>query len=166
MGMRRETHTDAVADAQETELKLEGISLTAAPKIDGIVIGTLEAFGPAGEPLVYYPGTEGQLPALATVALSAGDLGRRVALMFQGGAPDKPVVLGCIQEPNRALAEAARVEVDGRKLVLEGRDEVELRCGKASIKLTRAGKIIIKGAHLVSRSSGANKIKGATVNIN
>jgi hypothetical protein len=44
--------------------------------------------------------------------------------------------------------------------------EIVLRCGDASITLTRAGKVIIKGRYVVSRSTGYNKIKGATVDIN
>ena len=40
------------------------------------------------------------------------------------------------------------------------------RCGDASITLTRAGKVIIKGNYILSRSSGYNKIKGAAVDIN
>ena len=42
----------------------------------------------------------------------------------------------------------------------------ELRCGKASITLTRAGKVLIRGAYLLSRSSGVNRIKGGSVQIN
>ena len=41
-----------------------------------------------------------------------------------------------------------------------------LRCGKASITLTREGKVLIKGAYLSSRSSGVNRIKGGSVQIN
>jgi hypothetical protein len=43
---------------------------------------------------------------------------------------------------------------------------VVLRCGDASITLTQAGKVIIRGNYIVSRSSGYNKIKGAAVDIN
>jgi hypothetical protein len=32
--------------------------------------------------------------------------------------------------------------------------------------LTRAGKVVIKGRYVVSRSSGDNKVKGASVEIN
>ena len=41
-----------------------------------------------------------------------------------------------------------------------------LRCGKASITLTQAGKILLDGTYVVSRSSGANRIKGASVQLN
>ena len=41
--------------------------------------------------------------------------------------------------------------------------EIELRCGKASITLTKAGKILLRGEYLLSRSSGVNRIKGGSV---
>jgi hypothetical protein len=50
--------------------------------------------------------------------------------------------------------------------VIEGRDEVVLRCGQGSITLRADGKIVIKGTQLVSRASDTNKIRGASVQIN
>ena len=44
--------------------------------------------------------------------------------------------------------------------------EIVLRCGEASITLTRAGKVLIRGTYLLSRSSGVNRIKGGSVQIN
>lgn len=41
-----------------------------------------------------------------------------------------------------------------------------LRCGKASITLTRSGKIILRGTYISSRSSGVIRIKGGSVQIN
>ena len=59
----------------------------------------------------------------------------------------------------------ARVEIDGETLTLSAEREIVLRCGKASLTLTRAGKVLIRGAYLLSRSSGANRIKGGSVQI-
>ena len=50
--------------------------------------------------------------------------------------------------------------------MIEADREVVLRCGDASITLTRAGKVIIKGSYILSRSSGYNKIKGAAIDLN
>ena len=50
-------------------------------------------------------------------------------------------------------------------LLTAGR-EIVLRCGEASITLTRAGKVLIRGTYILTRSSGANRIKGAAVEIN
>ena len=57
-------------------------------------------------------------------------------------------------------------QVDDQRVVLTAEREIVLRCGEASITLTRAGKVLIKGTYVLSRSSGYNKIKGAAVDIN
>ena len=56
--------------------------------------------------------------------------------------------------------------VDGDRHVIEADREVVLRCGDASITLTRAGKVIIKGSYILSRSTGYHKIKGAAIDLN
>jgi hypothetical protein len=146
---------------QESSL-LEQIDLTVSPKRDGILIGRLCEVGADGQPLVEWPGSEGVHGALSTVAITSDSVDRQVALTFLHGSARQPLILGLIQEPFAG----AVARVDGERLVLEGRREVELRCGKASILLREDGKVIVKGTHLVSRSSGANKIKGASVAIN
>ena len=50
--------------------------------------------------------------------------------------------------------------------MLTAEREIVLKCGKASITLTRAGKVIIRGAYVLSRSSGVNRIVGGSVQIN
>jgi hypothetical protein len=141
--------------------------------IPGAAIGRLVGWTTAGEPLVDVssPGAAGQAAARATVALGAHDRGRDVVLVFERGDPLKPIILGVLESPSRQDPETSRVppaeaSVDGERLVLTARKEVVLRCGEASITLTRAGKILIRGAYVLSRSAGANQIKGASVQIN
>ena len=55
---------------------------------------------------------------------------------------------------------------DGEKVVVSAQRELVLRCGKASITLTSAGKILIRGAYVLTRSSGVNRIQGGSVQIN
>jgi hypothetical protein len=50
--------------------------------------------------------------------------------------------------------------------VLTGEEEVELRCGEASISLKKNGKLVIRGAYVETRAKGTNRIKGGTVQIN
>jgi hypothetical protein len=52
------------------------------------------------------------------------------------------------------------------RLELTAEKEIVLRVGDASITLTRAGKIILRGTYVLSRSSGVNRIKGGSVQIN
>jgi hypothetical protein len=41
-----------------------------------------------------------------------------------------------------------------------------LKCGNASITLTKAGKILVEGTYVSNRSSGVMRIKGGSVQIN
>lgn len=100
--------------------------------------------------------------ALSTVRLEPALVGRTVTVAFLEGDPARPVVLGVVG--GAAAVPVARV--DGERVVLEANRELELRCGKASIHLTADGRVTIRGADVVSRSSGLNRIKGAAVRIN
>ncbi len=77
--------------------------------------------------------------------------------------------------PRRAIAQAIEArpsgmpmveEIDGRSVVLEGKDELVLRCGEASITLRRNGRIVIRGVQIEVRAAGSNKIRGGSVQIN
>ena len=140
------------------------LSAANPPRIDGIVIGRLGAFDAGGSPTIDYPGNvPGLLSARSTVSLSPADCGREVALMFESGDPRKPIILGLIHHPVPAPLEA---RLDNERLVLSAEQEIELRCGKSSITLTKAGKIILRGEYVLSRSTGVNRIKGGSVQIN
>lgn len=109
--------------------------------------------------------------AQTTVALVREQIGCRVVVLFEGGDVRKPIVMGVLQQPSRRAEPAepvqlVSVQADDQRLVLSAEREVVLRCGEASITLTRAGKILIQGKYVLSRSSGYNKIKGAAVDIN
>lgn len=62
--------------------------------------------------------------------------------------------------------QADTVHIDGKRVVLEGQEEVVLKCGEASITLNRNGKVVIRGKYLLSRSSGVNRILGGSVQVN
>ncbi len=62
--------------------------------------------------------------------------------------------------------EPLRIESGQDHILIEADKEITLRCGASSITLTRAGKIIVRGKYLSSRSSGVNRIKGGSVQIN
>jgi len=143
------------------------ISDTApADHIDGIVIGTVAALGEAGEPVVDFLENPRSQPVAArsVVDIAADHIGREVALMFEGGNPSAPIALGLIHQPTRRPTLEAHVNKE--RVVIEARREIELRCGAASIVLTRDGKVRIRGKDLLSRSSGGNRIKGGSVRIN
>lgn len=135
-------------------------------RLDGVVIGVLLGFGGAGEPLVVFPGNRREEAAAARsiAALSPDDVGHEVALLFEGGDPARPLVIGRLLHP--VQTPAVEVVRDGERLELRAEQEMVLRCGKASITLTRAGKVLIRGEYISSWSSGANRIKGGSVHLN
>ena len=110
--------------------------------------------------------------ARTTVPLQRAMIGATVLVLYEDGDPTRPIIIGVVQEPtpSRRAAPAAastiEAQVDNERLTLTAEREIVLRCGDASITLTRAGKVIIKGNYVLSRSTGYNKIKGAVIDIN
>jgi hypothetical protein len=147
-------------------------------RLHGVVIGNLQGWDGSGRPLVDFPGNpQAQpLPARTTVAVDPDPCGCEVALMFECGDPWRPILVGVMQGPTgkpgavdgTAVAQRPLVhaQIDEERIILTAEKEIVLRCGQASITLTRAGKVLIRGAYLLSRSSGMNRIKGASVQIN
>ena len=102
-----------------------------------------------------------------TASLQATDVGGEVALLFEDGDPTRPVVIGrLLRRSVEPLAPVVDVVRDGERLELRAQQEIVLRCGKASITLTRAGKVLIRGGFISSWSSGAHRIKGGSVHLN
>lgn len=134
------------------------------PAGNGVAVAAFAGFDERGRFLVALAGQAEPLAALSTVGLGAEDLGAAVIVAFEGGDPRCPVIVGCAQ--GRAGAQAAPATAGRERLVLQADREIELRCGDASIVLTRAGKVLIRGTYVLTRSRGANRIKGAFVDIN
>ena len=141
--------------------------------LTGVVVGELLAIADEGRtPLVTFPGQQGSsgIPARTTVDLHGAHIGVPLALMFESGDPDRPVVLGVLRDgrsvPIDRSPGTVDVDADGERLVVTASRQLVLRCGKASITLTRAGKVLIEGAYVSSRSSGVNRIKGGSVQLN
>ena len=141
-------------------------------RIHGVVIGQLERVRDDGQSIVSYLGAPSNetLTALSTQAITAEDASREVALSFIGGDPLQPVILGLIHKAEMQAStsqdQKLNVRLDDERLTLTADREIVLKCGKSSITLTRAGKVIIKGAYLSSHSSGVNRIKGGSVQLN
>ena len=146
-------------------------------RINSVVIGTLSEVSKDGTPMVFYPGIPGgkPLPAISTENPGHNKSGQELALGFVDGDPALPIILGLIQKPGEQKqpvvqetpeGQSVNVKIDGEKLTLSAEHEIVLQCGKSSITLTRAGKVILKGAYLSTHSTGLNRIKGGSVQIN
>lgn len=148
-------------------------------------VGWLHGRSADGTLLVDFPDNHrGPLPAELFIpveeqALTAAVAARQaVALLFQEGDPSRPMVVGLRQSAasttphlDAALAEplpAAPREavVDGKRVLIEGRDEVVLQCGKARITLRRDGQVEIKGINILTDADERQRIRGRKVQIN
>ncbi|APG86370.1 hypothetical protein SAMCCGM7_pA0031 (plasmid) [Sinorhizobium americanum CCGM7] len=135
-------------------------------RIEGVVIGILLGFE-GGAPLVVFPGNprETALPARSLADLTSVTIGAEVALLFEGGDPARPLVVGRIVEPARKTS-TPNVVRDGERVRITGDERIELRCGKATIIMEKDGHITIRGTYVTSHASAANRIRGGSVNLN
>jgi hypothetical protein len=107
--------------------------------------------------------------ARSTIALRRDMLSAEVLVLFENGDATRPIITGVLQNlaPLPAPApQGVTIHADETRHVVTAEREIVLRCGDASITLTRAGQVIIQGNYIVSRSSGHNKIKGAAIELN
>jgi hypothetical protein len=127
-----------------------------------VVIGRIVGVGDDGAPLVDFPDNpvDGPVRALATARYDQVPPGASIALMFIEGDRAQPLAMGVI-----ARSPLQATEPDDR-LTFTAAREIVLQCGRASITLTRAGKVLVRGAYVSLRSSGVQRIIGASVHIN
>lgn len=115
------------------------------------------------------------LPASAQEWLS---LPCPVMLSFMDNDWSQPVITGFLRKqllvrpghtenetPIEGLHQQGQ-KVTANFIELEGREEIQLNCGKSSIALKKNGQIIIKGEKISNRARRTNKIKGSAVRIN
>jgi len=146
-----------------------------------VCVGRIVSVTRRGQALVDYPGNQGGPTEARSVALVLATPqqsleGTAVLLVFENGDRTLPIIVGVIRDSvypadrqeqvHMDSNERREVTIDGKKMVFDAKDEILLRCGKSSITLRKDGRIVVKGAHLVSRASGPNKIKGASIAIN
>ena len=158
----------AAQKSERVRSQRESAGAWATPKIAGVLIGRLIALAESGGAIVDFPGNAAPKPlaALSVIALPEDAVGRKVVLMFEEGDVERPIVMGLLEDSEAKQQQPVELLLDKKRIVLTAEQEIVLRCGKASITLTRAGKVLIRGAYLLNRSSGVNRIKGGSVQIN
>jgi hypothetical protein len=136
----------------------------------GLIRGKLVALqGDTRTPHVLYRGQPAgaALVACALVDLSPNDVGREVMLMPEEGDLTRPVIVGLLREDLRpGQRRPLEVDLDGERLIVSADRQIAIRCGKASITLTKAGKVLIEGEYVISRARRTNRVEGGAVQIN
>jgi Domain of unknown function (DUF6484) len=145
--------------------------VSAAATLPGVMIGELLALADEGNTaLVRWPGQSSAQRAVTTVDLQGQHIGCSVVLMFENADPARPIVMGVLRGaagwPMADKPAQIDVDADGQRLVVNAKEQLVLRCGKASITLTKAGKVLVEGSYVLSKSTGVNRIKGGSVQLN
>jgi Domain of unknown function (DUF6484) len=147
-------------------------------RIAGTVVGTVVAYE-RGEVTVSFGGSSAAARPLA--ALDDATLQRaaqeraEAVLLFEEGDPSRPLLVGVLRSRTPLVdallagplpASPAVARVDGKRVAIEGKDEVVLQCGKASLTLRRDGKVVLRGVNLVTQADQVHKIRGGKVQVN
>jgi hypothetical protein len=159
--------------SSKTEPAGELVSPALATRPAEVVIGRIVDIGADGAPVVDFPENPAgePVPAMATASYGPESAGRDVALMFISSDLARPLAIGVVARPGVKDGVDANVSpADANELpeclTLAATREIVLQCGRASIVLTRAGKVLLRGAYLSLRSTGMQRITGASVHIN
>jgi hypothetical protein len=130
---------------------------------------------------VEVPGSPTPIEARVAVGLDEGALQaaardrQEAALLFADGEGERPILLALLRSATPNLDAALAVplpagardaRVDGRRVEIEGAEEVVLRCGRASLTLQRDGRVVLRGVNVVSQADQVHKVRGGKVQIN
>ena len=142
--------------ATRTVEKVSGASAT------GMMIGKIARIDDSGRFYVDYPGNSSG-PAVARITASvqkvllgkSDPVGREVLLTFVNNDFQHPVIVDAMYSVLDDIMEHSNGDVsldtkklkevvmEGTRVVFNAREEIELKCGKTSITLTKSGKVLI-----------------------
>jgi hypothetical protein len=120
---------------------------------DGYLLSVEDASGASTEHLAHS----------CLCSLTEADINTSVVVGCLAGSSEELLVLGKLATSGGVAVDA---EVDGEKVLVRGKERVVIQCGKSSITLTAAGKVIIKGDYVCSDSKGVNRLRGGSIQLN
>jgi hypothetical protein len=141
------------------------------------ITGHLDGIDAEGRIRFLAEGEERSVPVAIGVDLPddalvrAAIVGHRGLVIRTNETRRRLVLVGLVRERVSTAAREAGISqvtatLDGDTVDLKADTQIELRCGKARITLHRDGRIEVSGTHVLNRSRGPMKLKGATVEIN
>lgn len=125
----------------------------------------------------------GPLTARTSLSLDEEQLRRAIrerqsaVLLFENGDPALPIVIGLLHASSetplldavleQSLAGLPRhVQVDGQQVLIEGREQLVLKCGKATLTLRSDGMVVLRGVNIRTEADEVQRIRGGKVQIN
>ena len=168
-----------IRDIKDAFTKRSSVECLPRP-IEGVMIGKIARMDEMGNFLVDIPGSD-QGPVKARFTSSAAEKmlrqtdpeGLDVLLAFENNDPGLPIIIDSMFTQAEEKAEQSSIDleaqkpdeviVDRKRVIIDAEEEIILQCGVASITLNRSGRVVIKGRYLISQASGANRIKGYSV---
>jgi hypothetical protein len=148
----------------------------------GTLVGRIMEMDENGQVWVDFSGNSfGPLAARTTSTVQeklqkGNPRGREVLLAFNQNDPQCPIIIDTMFNMIEEIAENSisavlpdeiqEEKINSKRIVLDAQDEMVLQSGKSSITLTKAGKVLIKGEYVLSKSRRANKIKGGSIRLN
>jgi hypothetical protein len=162
-------------------LKEENLFEPNREDISGMFVGRIVKINEEGQVLINC-GNSADITAARLTSSVQGKLakgnpeGREVLLAFENNNPLRPIIVDTIYNIIDEIAEhstavnnagtAQKEIISCARIEMDAGEQIVLQCGKASITLTRAGKILIKGEYVLSSAKGSNKIKGGSIQLN
>ncbi|MDO9235239.1 MAG: DUF6484 domain-containing protein [Aquabacterium sp.] len=141
--------------------------------VHGVVVGKLLALTDNGQTaLVSFVGQPGHaaLRARSVVDLHAPHMGQDVVLMFDQGDVSRPIVMGVVRGqtgwPLQDQPATVEVDADGERMIVSAKEQLVLRCGKASLTLRSDGRIELKGDSVLTQAAGVNRVRGGSIQLN
>ena len=136
----------------------------------GAVTGVFAGFDELdGSPLVTSPHHAEPVAARSVVELLPAQAGQPVVLMFDGGDPRRPLVMGIVQAPRpgaEGVVPAEALAARPRTLVLEAQDDIVLRNRHAKIRLTADGDIEVTGTSFTARTQRLLRLLSPLIKLN
>jgi hypothetical protein len=164
---------DVVLPPESLALDSPTAAQTHAPP--GLLLGTLVGFADEGRTPLVAADDPAELssparPARTVVTLHGAHVGRRLVLGHEAGCVHRLIVLGVLSGeegwPLRETFGQVEISADGECMTVTARDRMVLRCGKSSIVMRSDGRIEIRGETVITQATGANHVRGGSVQLN
>lgn len=151
-------------------------------RLTGVAIGSIVGVDEHGVQLALPGLHESIVPARLLCELPQDWANRPCAVLFEGGDPARPLVMGLLleipptaetmqtaplaEELDNAVPADKELHVDGERVVIQADQELELRCGESVILLQRDGRIEIRGNYITSQATATQRLRGGSIHMN